>query len=69
MDFGVDRLRVVSVECRIRNKAKLKAIELVDPPNTALRGILQKAEFALIAGDEVVNGDEHEPTGSASDSE
>lgn len=54
---------------RIRNKAKLKAMELVDPRNTTLRGMLQKAEFAVMAGDEVVDGDENGPTGSASDSE
>ena len=56
--------------CRIRNKAKLKAFELVDPRNTELRKTLQKAEFAMMAGDDVVVDDEDEgPTGSASDSE
>lgn len=55
---------------RIRNKAKLKAFELVDPRNTELRSTLQKAEFAQMAGDDVIDGDEDEgPTGSASDSE
>ena len=46
-------------------------MELVDPRNTELRSILQKAEFAMAAGDDiVVNEDEDEgPTGSASDSE
>ena len=44
-------------------------MELVDPRNTALRGILQKAEFAMIAGDDVMDEDENGPTGSASDSE
>ena len=58
-------------EYRLRNKAKLKPMELVDPRNTELRSILQKAEFAMAAGDDiVVNDDEDEgPTGSASDSE
>jgi hypothetical protein len=56
--------------CRIRNKAKLKPFELVDPRNTELRKILQKAEYAMMAGDDVVDNDEDEgPTGSASDSE
>ena len=56
--------------CRIRNKAKLKAFELVDPRNTELRSILQKAEFANMAGADVVDGEEDEgPTGSASDSD
>ena len=56
---------------RIRNKAKLKALELVDPRNAELRSILQKAEFASMAGDDVVDGEEEDggPTGSASDSE
>lgn len=59
-------------ENRIRNKAKLRPFDLVDPRNTDLRQTLQKAEFAYMAGDDVVeeNGDEHESaTGSASDSE
>lgn len=61
---------LISKVCRIRNKAKLKAFELVDPRNTELRSTLQKAEFAQMAGDDVVDGDEDEgPTGSASDSE
>lgn len=57
--------------CRIRNKAKLKPFELVDPRNTELRSILQKAEFAMMAGDDVVYEDAEDegPTGSASDSE
>ena len=57
---------------RIRNKAKLKPMELVDPRNTELRGILQKGEFAMMAGNDVVDEDDEEddgPTGSASDSE
>lgn len=55
---------------RIRNKAKLKPAELVDPRNTELIATLQKAEFAMMAGDDVVGEEEQEgPTGSASDSE
>ena len=55
---------------RIRNKAKLKPIELADPRNTELRSILQKGEFAMQAGGDVVEEDEDEgPTGSASDSD
>lgn len=56
----------------IRNKAKLKPMELVDPRNSELRSILQKAEFANMAGDDVVDQDaeaDDGPTGSASDSE
>ena len=57
---------------RIRNKAKLKPMELVDPRNTELRGVLQKGEFAMMAGNDVVDEDNEEddgPTGSASDSD
>lgn len=58
---------------RLRNKAKLKPMELVDPRNTELRSLLQKAEFTMTAGDDVVNRDAEEedegPTGSASDSD
>jgi sulfate adenylyltransferase subunit 1 (EFTu-like GTPase family) len=43
---------------RIRNKAKLKPVELVDPRNTELRGILQKGEFAMMAGGDVVEEDD-----------
>lgn len=58
---------------RLRNKAKLKAMELVDPRNKVLRMMLQSAEFALMAGNDVVHddGDEREdgPTGSGSASD
>ncbi|KAI9891365.1 MAG: hypothetical protein M1814_002878 [Vezdaea aestivalis] len=55
---------------RIRNKAKLKPVELVDPRNTSLRLVLQKAEYAATAGADVVVADDDDgPTGSASDSE
>ncbi|MCJ1372607.1 hypothetical protein MMC20_003832 [Loxospora ochrophaea] len=69
----VEILLDAGADPRIRNKAKLRAYELVDPRNSELRTTLQKAEFALSAGDDVVNVDEAEdeegPTGSASDSE
>ncbi|KAL8759290.1 MAG: hypothetical protein Q9184_003675 [Pyrenodesmia sp. 2 TL-2023] len=56
---------------RIRNKAKLKPMDLVDPKNTELRDILQKAEYSMTVGDDVVVKDAEDdgPTGSASDSE
>ena len=50
----------------------MKPYELVDPRNTELRSLLQKAEFAVMAGGDVVDADGEEddgPTGSASDSE
>ncbi|KAI9700982.1 MAG: hypothetical protein M1820_006627 [Bogoriella megaspora] len=53
---------------RSRNKAKLRPFDLVDPRNKDLRGILQRAEFQMMAGADVVNEDEEdEGDGSASD--
>ncbi|MCJ1307084.1 hypothetical protein MMC25_000730 [Agyrium rufum] len=57
---------------RMRNKAKLKPIELADPRNADLRMVLQKAEFAQMAGNDVVDADAEDdegPTGSGSDDE
>ncbi|KAI4177152.1 MAG: hypothetical protein LQ343_000634 [Gyalolechia ehrenbergii] len=57
---------------RIRNKAKLKPVELVDPRNTELRDVLQRAEYSMTVGDDLVvrdGGDDDGPTGSASDSD
>ncbi|USP78462.1 hypothetical protein yc1106_05736 [Curvularia clavata] len=54
---------------RIRNKAKLKPVELVDPRNTELRSLLQKGEFAMQAGGDIVEDDDDGPAGSASDSD
>jgi hypothetical protein len=57
--------------CRIRNKAKLRPIDLTDPRNTELRSLLQKAEFTMLAGDDVVQEDDDDDAGagSASDSD
>jgi len=67
----VELLLDAGADPRIRNKAKLKPMELVDPRNSELRSTLQKAEFAIAAGDDVVDEDDDDegPTGSASDSE
>lgn len=57
---------------RIRNKAKLRPIDLVDPRNTELRSMLQKAEFTVLAGDDIVEEDDDDDdgaAGSASDSD
>jgi ankyrin repeat protein len=43
---------------RIRNKAKLRAVDLLDPRNTDVRGALQRAEVAMTAGGDVVDEDE-----------
>lgn len=57
--------------CRIRNKAKLKAMELVDPRNAELRMTLQKAEFAQTLGNEAGHEEDEDEgrEGSASDSD
>ena len=65
----VDILLDAGCDPRIRNKAKLKPVELADPRNTELRSMLQKGEYAMTAGDDVVQDDDDGPTGSASDSE
>lgn len=60
------------VSChRIRNKAKLRPIDLVDPRNTDLRSMLQRAELTMLAGDDIVQDDDDDEAGagSASDSE
>ena len=54
---------------RSRNKAKLRPFDLADPRNTELRGILQRAEFQLQAGADVVNEDEDDDGGSGSASD
>lgn len=60
-----------STDCldRIRNKAKLRAIEVVDPRNIDLRRTLQKAEMAVMAGNDVVNEDEDDSGGPGSESD
>ena len=68
----VELLLDAGADPRVRNKGKLKAFELADPRNGELRSTLQKAEFAQMAGDDVVDAaaeDDDGPTGSASDSE
>lgn len=65
----VDILLDAGCDPRIRNKAKLKPVELADPRNTALRSMLQKGEYAMTAGGDVVQEDDDGPTGSASDSD
>ncbi|KAL8787913.1 MAG: hypothetical protein Q9213_001940 [Squamulea squamosa] len=66
-----DLLIDAGADPRIRNKAKLKPMDLVDPKNKDLRDTLQKAEYAMTVGDDVVVRDvgDEGPTGSASDSE
>ncbi len=65
----VDILLDAGCDPRIRNKAKLKPVELADPRNTELKSMLQRGEFAMQAGGDVVEEDDDGPTGSASDSD
>lgn len=53
---------------RIRNKAKLRPIDLADPRNDALRNALRKAEYSITVGDDVVQDDsDDQGAGSGSD--
>ncbi|MCJ1420479.1 hypothetical protein MMC32_006836 [Xylographa parallela] len=67
----VELLVEAGADVRLRNKAKLRPIELVDPRNAELRAVLQRAEYAEMAGTDVVDEEEEDegPTGSASDSD
>ncbi|MCJ1296449.1 hypothetical protein MMC34_008015 [Xylographa carneopallida] len=69
----VELLVEAGADVRLRNRAKLRPVELVDPRNVALRAVLQRAEYAAMAGTDVVDEDAEEEeggsTGSASDSE
>ncbi|KAL0256866.1 hypothetical protein SLS55_007675 [Diplodia seriata] len=66
----VDILVDAGCDPRIRNKAKLRPFDLVDPRNAELRKMLQRAEFAMTAGGDVVEEDDDDgPTGSGSDSD
>ena len=56
--------------CRIRNKAKLKPIDLVDPRNTDLMKMLQNAELTIGAMDDVVvEDDDDKSNGAGSESD
>ncbi|KAF2456007.1 hypothetical protein BDY21DRAFT_65708 [Lineolata rhizophorae] len=68
----VDILIDAGCDPRIRNKGKLKPIELVDPRNKDLIEALRKAEWNIMYANDIpeAEADEDEgPTGSASDSD
>ncbi|KAF1360758.1 ankyrin repeat protein-like protein [Lizonia empirigonia] len=65
----VDILLDAGCDPRIRNKARLKPAELVDPRNAPLRELLRKGELAMMMGGDVVGEDDDGPAGSASDSD
>lgn len=53
----IEILLDAGLDPRIRNKAKRKALELVDPRNDACRDVLRRAEMTLMAGDDIVRED------------
>lgn len=67
--------RTTDAKYRIRNKASLKAAELVEPANKALRQIIDDAEYANTHRDDFIDYDgidevdEADPVGSNSDSD
>jgi len=64
----VDILLDAGCDPRIRNQAKLKPLELADPRNDGLRNMLRRAEYSMMAGNDVVEEDEGgEGGGSESD--
>lgn len=66
----VEMLIDAGADPRVRNKGKLKAVELVDPRDTGLRVVLQKAEYAMLLGDDHAGfdeGGEEKDAGSGSD--
>lgn len=66
----VDLLIDAGADPRVRNKAKMKPADLVDPANTELRSMLRRAEYVMIAGDDIVRDDDDDVNGgSASDSD
>ncbi|KAK5173897.1 uncharacterized protein LTR77_002578 [Saxophila tyrrhenica] len=55
---------------RIRNKAKLRPVDLVDRGKVGVRQVLQKAEMGVMAGGDVVDEDEDDrPNGPGSESD
>ncbi|KAI9794536.1 MAG: hypothetical protein M1816_004423 [Peltula sp. TS41687] len=68
----VELLLDAGADPRVRNKARQKPIDLVDSRNAQLKSTLERAEYAILAGDDIVNEDEDangNGGGSASDSE
>ncbi|KAG0125818.1 ankyrin repeat-containing domain protein [Tuber indicum] len=66
----VEMLIDAGADPRIRNKAKQRPIDIVDPRDTELRVVLQKAEYLMTAGGDIVpESDDEGDGGSASDSE
>jgi hypothetical protein len=70
--FSNGWILVIFATYRIRNKAKLKPIDLADPRNTDLRDVLRKAETELTmlsSSDVVLEDDDTAPGGPGSESD
>ena len=65
----VDILLDAGCDPRIRNGAKLKPVELADPRNDGLRSMLRRAEYGMMAGNDVVEEDEDGDGGPGSESD
>lgn len=64
----IDILLDAGCDPRIRNKAKLRPIELLDSRNTTCRDALRRAEVTLLAGADIVD-DDAPGDGNASESD
>lgn len=68
----VDILLDAGCDPRTRDKNKVKAVDVCDPTNESVRGLLRRAEMALQEGDALVHEDAEDDeggSGSASDSD
>lgn len=54
---------------RSRNKARLRAVDLLDPRNQVVKSVLQKAELQFMAGGDVIDEDDDGPNGPGSESD
>ncbi|KAI9817716.1 MAG: hypothetical protein M1826_001472 [Phylliscum demangeonii] len=64
----VEILLDAGADPRMRNKSKDKPIQLVDPANLELKGMLEKAEFTLVATNEVIRDGDDDDSGGRSGS-
>lgn len=65
----VDILVDAGCDPRIRNRAKLRPFDLLDPRNAVCRDVLRNAEMTMMAGDDVVDEDEPADGGEGSESD
>ncbi|KAI5804365.1 ankyrin repeat-containing domain protein [Geopyxis carbonaria] len=66
----VELLLDAGADPRTRNKQKMRPVDVADSRDNELRQILQKAEYAMMAGNDVVQEDDgDDSTGSGSESD